>query len=357
MDFLDRIFKAPVARVIDVDLDAAAILSQSVMAVRAVLDRRMEMDRTGDRTRPLVVLVGGTHSVVAHHIFQMLMMDGLRSRESLAVARELNHSFLEQVFDRLSQDRDSSDLALLKAGDHQGEMSLCAGIGFTKYFWCDHSHVTLEHFLYRNNIPVFCTDACTDNGRINIQDRSTAESMRECFGRVVKRMKSTEEQGMQVRNHHMAGKIEELSRQHRPRIVMQICGTAHINGYKDESADMNLSAESSLIAYLKKRAIPFMALPLLTESSKKFIPAQCRFEKEWVPVRALPESDAVYDPDGGSWILSLLFNRASFRSRKAEMNYLNPVLERVGLGRAALSESGAEAFRDECRERILAFID
>ncbi len=357
MDFLDRIFKTPAVPVVDVDLDAATILSQSVMAVRAVLDRRMEMDRTGDRTKPLVVLVGETHSVVAHPIFQILMMDGIRSRESLAVARELNHAFLEQVFDRFSQDQDSDDLAQLKEEDHQGEMSLCAGSGFIKYFWCDHSKVTLEHFLYRNKIPVFCTDACTDDGRIDIRDTSTAESMRECFGRVVKRMKSTEEQGMQVRNHHMTGKIEALSRQHRPRILMQICGAAHINGYRDVFARKNISTKYSLGTYLKERAVPFMALPLLTESSKKIIPAQCRFEKEWVPVRTLPESDAVYDPDGGCRILSLLFNRASFRSRRAEMDYLNPVLERVGLGHASLSESGARAFRDECKARILAFMN
>lgn len=246
-----------------VDADAAATLNSATQAVKLILARRRELDRTGQADRPLVVLAGETHITPAHYIHHMLVLKGLLAAgQKVAVGNE-SPDDLHQLFSVVagrSPDTEGKD-ALLRL-DPGGSLSVrwrLVMVGKDAGYSC----FSFYRFLLRHGVPFRCVDAARDREEkyVDHKDRPSAQHMKVCLGDVVENVPIDSGPGMYVRNHHMAHRISEFAEATDARIVFLRCGNAHVAGQVD-TRDGRLVYEPrhSLSALFRSLHLPFFAL-------------------------------------------------------------------------------------------------
>ncbi len=350
---------------IDIDAEAARTLSSAARAVRHILNRRRALDLAGQYDVPLAVILGESHDNPAHAAHHLLVLNGLKdwSQKEKATARtpgsaplilchELEHGSLKQVFKHIA-DAPAKGAAQthLTANDPQGKMNAKTYLGFFALFQGDFSKAALLRAAQKNDILNFLTDCDKNDGGLDADDPSTAAAIAACRDdstvALTTPIDPTSEEGVRIRNHHMAQKALQYAQIHRARIILQPCGNAHVVGVVDLETGAELyKAADSLSAMFKEQgaavlAMPQTGIPLKTldispHHTLKKTEAGAMEEVEFFGVEALPNHSAAYNPFTNQPITAP-GTPAAFISRSEEASYLNALLARAGFSEAMLS--------------------
>ena len=323
-----------------IDQHAADILSAATEAVEKILARRRRLDAEGRSAEPLVVLAGESHTACAQQMFHMLVIDGLRKAEPVAVAEECQHDVLPVTYESLTGKPPApSVVKALKQMDLTGQQSLNAWISGWGTPFADHSSQTLHDFLLRNDIPTRFVDVshrpydpCMDH-----RDPSTAQSLRNCFGRARKGIPTASDAGVAVRNDHMSSGVVALAKDTLSRIAYLKCGAAHVAGVTTST----LPPQHSVARMLKDKGVPVLAMPLLSpDFSRASLPPHHGLAAEEMHiVEGLPQLTACYDNASG---LPMPDARIStdIDSRVMEAKYLEALLTYLGRPNDILTVDG-----------------
>ncbi len=317
-----------------IETDAAQVLNSSTKAVKAILERRAELDRKGNHDIPLVVLAGEFHSIPSHTIHHVAVLNGLKnSGKKIAFGYEEEHNLLAQKFTKeMGRDPSLEEISALNKRDITGTLSLKTNLGFCGYYGADHTRAALFRFLLRHNIKSCFTDVSRPDSVLDASDPSTVESLRACFKHAVSDIDVESPEGVRVRNHHMVAASLDLARNSGARIVMLSCGDTHVAG----SMQLDFSARHSLAAQFKHRGAAVMAMPIFTKylSEDDIPPSRVLTSKERLYISELPRMVAAYDPDSDKPVRG---RPATLRNRVDEATYTNALLARCGLKKETLS--------------------
>ncbi len=310
----------------DIDLDAAKILNASCRTVDAILKKRRELDLAGKADVPLVVIAGESHSIPAHKIHHLAVVDGLSKREPTAFAFEMPHNIVSaQYAESEGKDPSPAASAWLKEHDKAGELSLKTALGFYGSESSEHARVTLFKYLLSHAVPTRLTDAVPTGFLLDLDDPSTAASLPAEFNRVAKYI-AIQPDGVRIRNHHMAKLAAELARESHARILVHQCGIAH--GAGDRQLDF--AGGHSLAAYFSALNLPVLLTPIEHKSwTADDIPAGHGLAaKDIYIVTGLPEAEArpLSAPE------TLRGDpRPALAWQDDEADYVNGILRRIGL--------------------------
>ncbi len=338
----------------DIDADAATILRSATETVAAILGRREKLDREGQQNDPLVVLAGESHSMPAHHLHHMLVLDGLtKSGEEIVFGCEQPHNLLSDTFFNITKLRPAPAIeTFLKESDQDGKLTLQCWSSFYKSGFTDHTQNTLFRYLRRNDqIKVCFTDAARQGHYLDSDDQSTADSMKECLSND-RHLSSPD--GTQARNHHITPAITDFALKHNARIAIQQCGDDHVIGNEHR----NHKAKNSIAAYLKRQNTPILAMPILCKLfNESSIPADHGLTKEEQLFRIdLPQKEAVYNPLTDEPVPNY---PADFECHAAEAVYINALLERTELKNERMSVKGywaqKQALQNDMIEKFQAW--
>lgn len=317
--------------------DAALVRGSANRVVEAALTRRAAMDRQGKYDQPLLVVLGEIHSIPAHYVHHMLVMEGLRSREKIAVAYEAEHDTLEKEFGA-QHDGQPHATQRLRDRDDAGLLSLKTAVGFCNSTMTDHTSMTLFSYLLRHGLPFRFTDAaCNARGFLDTEDPSTAAALRDCFGAAARiGGHPGTARGIGARNRHMLAGALSLAKVSGARIVIQVCGNLHVLGDGLEG----IAADNSIAVLAKNTGAGVLAVPLVESLAtgtfrQANIPlAHGLAADELMVVSGLPEIHAVYDPGTNRPDPDM---PAALDSREAEAAYVCGMMKGCALAYAALS--------------------
>lgn len=335
---------------IDLDEEAALLLSSATGAVRKILDRRRALDADGQYDTPLVVILGEAHDNPAHHAHHMLVLDGLKDWQRaerfpgtapLILCHELEHTSLKQAFGHITGVKPTAESgALLTAADPLGKMNAKTYLGFFALFQSDFSKATLLRTTQDSGILNFFTDCDKDEGRLSTSDPETAQAIAANGCDTKTPIDAISEEGVRIRNDHMARKALHHARDCRARIVFQQCGNAHVVGLDDLHTGTEIyKAKDSLSAAFKKLGASVLAMPQ-TGSALETMDVSAHHalgDEEFFAVEKLPAHSTAYNPFTNQALPGA--EDGAFTSRAHEAAYLTALLDRAGIGHAALSLS------------------
>lgn len=349
-------FFIPFKKKMNLDQDAAAILSSSVQVVKRILDRRAEMDRAGLHDQSLIVLAGEIHPVPSHLVHNMLLIEGVRRVDSsVGVAMELPHNRMTRIFSETASPQAIELLEMQDSGHLEGALSLKAELGFSKYSVSDYTRFLFFLMLLRSATSTQFTDVAyrTNSYCIDNKDPSVIKSYRACNALPFIGFLANKNTGMKIRNHHMAEITTDFIGSKKHRIVFLTCGNAHIAGF---DSFFGPRAEHSLSAEFRRRALPFMSVVRFQDSifSPSRLPPNHGIDpKDLIMVSKLPKHRAYYNPITDTPLEEI---NAEIQSRSEEANYTNGLLERVGLGHYAHPESDSRELRQHYADDLKAIV-
>jgi hypothetical protein len=245
-----------------IDSDAAALLHSSAIAVKAILDKRAELDRNGRQATPLFVNLGEYHDVPAHKLHHIAVIDGVRKAgEKIAVTMETEQDIsLQQFFwgqppkllpgiEYKTPDYSDGRLALKIQGNfisHSAQQAVSA----------------LFHYLILQDIPVHMSDCSRlhisgmNFNALNFYHKPTRESALKYVSDLNNLYNMQSRTGMNIRNHHMAAQSIDFAHQTGARIVFQECGQGHTIGGRE------FPPEESLSGHFQKNNMPVLSVLL-----------------------------------------------------------------------------------------------
>jgi hypothetical protein len=339
----DKVMPNPALNPKTLNRDAQAVISSAHAAAQEIFDRRLALDRAGKQDLPLIVIAGERHTQPAHLVHHMLVLKALMQTEPTAVAWESSHNRLEKTFEEVAgRPPDARQKARLIKADRAGDLSLKDLLAYDAGKDAPYAHKVLQSFLLRRGVPVQLVDtAFTANDLLDSADPSTAESLRACFGNAASRRQHHSPAGLWARNHHMVEKTLEFVQDIQPRILVLMCGTAHVAGNRTTRDP----AYHSLAALFKEQGLPVLAMPVVTRGRRKLPANHGLAPEELFLVRGLPNIDAFYDPTENAPVPS---HPAILQSRRAEATYVNGLLRRGGLEGDRLTAKFQEKLNAAC---------
>ena len=328
-----------------IDPEAAAILSSAVSTVKTILERRAELDRQRQSDETLYVMAGEHHDLPAHKLHHMLVLQGLyEAGESLITAIEQPSNVVTDEFlkafllgvSKIEPEQLPATMALYKAnpallGLSEVYASILGGCEYADYA----SRVQLTHMFRLHATSKFqFTGMCSDAARLSqkfldVSDPATAQSMRKALNKVEDNMSLESQEGLYVRNIHMAQRLYDVASQYKTRIAVQLCGQAHVNG----DAMVSHQAEG-LCAIFKRSAKPVIGVFL-----NPVMDYTAGLEKDEIIVsHRTPEHSARYDPDENTStrsrfdrFFSFLNSHKHFDTQEEEADFVNTKLDNMGL--------------------------
>lgn len=336
----------------DIDEQAAAVLSSATRAVQYILDRRATLDQEGFQDKTLFVLAGEYHTMPIHQIHNMLLLDGLTKSEKVCVSIEREHSILQDIF---SKNLSPYDANRFRTHDHQkadGSLSLKANLAFTALNMADYSSFNYYQMLIDKKIPTRHVDVRLKNEYQDLDgnDPSTRDSMDACAN-ITKGddFSVRSKNGMRIRNHHMTQMMMDFAQSSGARIMILNCGSLHIIGDFD---DMH-----GVFDLLIARNAPVIALPVETVKSQSNWYLSKNYlsnAKSVFLLSDLPEDRAIYNGQTGRPILN---READMRSRAAEQSYFNSLQERTGMKDYALTQADYWCLRAQHGRHVNAVVE
>jgi hypothetical protein len=289
----------------DVETEAAQLRDSAARAAACILARRAALDREGRHNEPLIVLAGEFHSESAHNIHHRLVLQALRAREPVAFAYEEQHSLLDLETRHVLKRAPGRALAdRLRAADRNGALSIRAALGaYCSIDFRQTGFTVLFRYLLGNDIPTRFTDVSRPREDLDMDDPSTAASLRACFGDAAAPLDALSPRGMRARNHHMAARVLDFARETKARIVFQQCGDAHVAG--DDM--MGWPARHSLSVHLKARGAAILAMPILSPhfGADDLPPAHGLLPHELHLVAPLPDAGHFEGARVNGWLKAL----------------------------------------------------
>ncbi len=312
---------------VEIDADAAAILRSATEAVATILARREDLDGQGLHDTPLIVLAGEVHSVPAHKVHHMLILNGLAdSGQKIVLGYELPHNRLSRTFfNKMNRRYDPVIESGLQERDRNGILALQCEAGFFGYSHSDHSRNILFRYLQRD-------------GRLAVRFTDRAKRSTSSLGE---------------RNHNMGRMMMDFAGAHNASIAVQQCGNNHIAGNNKSGR----SACDSLSAYFKARGLPILAMPIFRKGeSEEQLPVDHGLqENEKLFRTGVPGREAAYHPSTDKATSS---KPVDFDNRAAEALYMNETLRSLGLENECVSAeehwTNKKTLIDEVMEQLKA---
>lgn len=261
---INKLQKIDAAALADVNEDAAQILSNVVMAYKAIMSARATMDAQGHHDQPLHIVVGEQHQRPAHKIFQALLIKALSQSDAdgaLAVGLENDRtigncdSSLFKIKAALRKVTNKSDSAINPKTPAMLNNYLDYHFTNDSYYA---THQLISQLLGSSaHIATEFNDACFNTGRSHISEseKYTASCVNEAKGLGHTNLEATSEDGMFIRNLCMTKRIDEMATEYNARLSVQICGQGHVNGLKDI-----WSHETSISAIHKNKDRAFLSI-------------------------------------------------------------------------------------------------
>mgnify|MGYP003625104901 CR=1 FL=1 len=328
-----------------IDPEAAAILGSAVKTVKAILKRRAALDRQGQSDETLFVMAGEHHNLPAHKLHHMLVLQGLyEANESIVSALEhptnmVTDEFLKSFLSGISQIEPKdigSSMDLYKANPSiLGLCEIYASIvsGNKDSYYASnilHTHMFRLHASSNGQfIGIHSDTARLSQKFLDVSDPQTAQSMRKALKKVEHNMSLKSQEGLYVRNIHMAQKLSDVASQYKTRIAMQLCGQTHVNG-----GGLDSHQAEGLCAIFKRSAKPVIGVFL----NPVFDYSEGLDEDELIISHAPPEHSARYNVETNEStrprierFFSFLDFHKHFDTQEAEAEFVNTKLDNMGL--------------------------
>jgi hypothetical protein len=232
----------------DVRLSADSSLAQ-ITAKREALDRAGRADET------LFIFLGEKHATLSHKLHHLALLERVRQNfQDVVLSFEMPHDYAYQDNSYyITRCKHKFSLS------QHGETNLKSTIeNFTSFYACYASDVLNKYSLSAAKSGAFkCayTDASWrfSDYQLNTSGLSTLFSIKAC-GYDADTIDYRTSEGVHVRNHHMHKSLTRLARDNKARIVIQICGAAHVNGLAGQYGQTK-----SLAALFLAKSQPFLA--------------------------------------------------------------------------------------------------
>ncbi|MAH06436.1 MAG: hypothetical protein ACTHPO_12150 [Alphaproteobacteria bacterium] len=311
-----------------IDEDAAEILSNAVHAVKAIMDRRQQMDLDGKNDETLFVLAGEKHDKPAHHLFNMLVINGLvQAQEKPLITHELPHDFLiKELKKKYSEayekaNKDPAALGALQLVFLAHTRSLLDAPYTREIFYKNLMSLLVDKQIYSafNDLP-HQEYTTSDNPLLAhyLKDVSEQKDNVTLYDKLISR-------NVPYRNYYMQNVATKLSAEKNARITYQLCGVAHIDG-----AGV-CDSKHGLISLFERSSSAVFPMYLSTDGTEL---DNCDSLK-----MSLPCKSAYYSPSTGQpFRLSLqaLARKPELNSRVKEESYTDRILTNVGLSNLML---------------------
>lgn len=347
---MKKIADIDIAQVELIDRDAAAILKSAVKTTKEILKRRDDLDRQGKQDQTLYVMAGEFHDRPAHQLHHLLVLQGLREADEKVVTgieragNSVDDRFIQDYLLNIAKvdPKDVPKQAQLYKNDpfFRGVVDMVYSL-HEPIIYANYSSYTLNFNLLRmhaqsnKDFMALRTDAArVGNDYLDVSDPVTANIMQKSVNKVKRNMKLVSQEGMYVRNVHMAKRLHDVARAYKARIAVQLCGQAHVNGDHASSHQ-----KEGLCEIFKNSSEPVIGVFLgpRVDSGQGLKP------HEVIECKGLPELSAKYNPttdkkakpkDSSFWggLKSLFNSAADIQSEQEEMIYVNEKLNSMGLG-------------------------
>lgn len=227
-----------------------------------IVERAAAMLRDADPEKPAILLLGETHSMPAHMLLHIVVMEKLRERGiPFTAALELPHDSVFKKFalhtGRLAE---RGLIAPLAARDPAGQYALRTAAGWQPSV-AELSHQVLWDYMRQRQVATFFNDAAWISLKLDLRDPETARFKEQ--GAAAPVMSAFAVEGVRLRNRIMADKLLKPS-----GLVVQICGSAHIYGNRLPFRPY----EDSLVAMLKAADCAVLAAPYISHPYKGLLP-------------------------------------------------------------------------------------
>ena len=343
---MKKLLDIDIAVVDFVDPEAAAILSDAVKTVKAILKRREELDRMGQKDQTLYVMKGEVHDRPAHMLHHMLVLKGLNEAEGKVLAGmelpvdSVDGYYLDSYLRRIAKAKPAEIPALKqiyrKNAYYRSVVDLSSSLD-SRYLHADYAQKTLSYNMLKMALDgkgrfiALNTDASRDARNINIQDPKNRDLMMKLFNKVEPNISTTSAKGMLIRNQHMAQRLYSVAQKHKSRIAVQLCGMAHVNGTHYE-----FHHKDALCHIFKNSVQPVMGVFIDGAFSERYDDLA---KDELLRCKSVPDIRTDYNlpskqKDTSFWGgLKELFNfNAKALNEQDERLYVNEKLEAMGLG-------------------------
>jgi hypothetical protein len=328
-----------------IDPEAADILGSAVSTVKTILKRREALDQKGQSDETLYVMAGEHHYLPAHKLHHMLVLQGLyESGESMVTALEHASNMVTDVFlesflrgvPKIDSKQLPGTMALYKA--NPALLGLCeiyASIvsgNKDSYYASNVLHTQMFRMHATSNsqfIGMHSDTARLSQKFLDVSDPATAQSMRKALNKVEQNMSLKSQEGLYVRNIHMAQRLYDVTSQYKTRIAVQLCGQAQVNG------DAMISHQAEGLCAIFKRS----AKPVIGVFLNPVMDYTAGLEKDEIIVsHRTPEHSARYDADkntsnrsGFDRFFSFLDFHKHFDTQEKEADFVNTKLDNMGL--------------------------
>tara|TARA_R110002124_G_scaffold287216_1_gene471505 strand:+ start:197432 stop:198601 length:1170 start_codon:yes stop_codon:yes gene_type:complete len=338
-----------------IDGDAALMQNSAANAGQYILNMRKDMDNSGRRGEPLIILVGEDHESTQHYLHHMLLLEALKPLAgNLMIAYEQPHDLLARFYAVNNALTMTSTIAnSLEELDSKTALSLKLRFYGADNPYAYFAHKTLAHYILErfnegDDLSFVGTDIAYDSDEIiDYNNQDAVDSIAACGANSQDLISIHDPVGMKIRNHHMARTLRNQALAQNASIVVQFCGKAHLNGNASHH-----DPKYSLSQYIKKSGGQICVLPLNTEGF--VMPHNDLQSHEVVPCHTPNGPVAEYDPRFK--LTSKVDERPvqdnKLLSKKQEAFYIAEKLEMFNLSEYALDLGQYEALKRKYRRDV-----
>lgn len=241
----------------ELDTEADTIKSAAHYCINEILERRAEMDRNGESEETLFVLIGENHKKPSHKILEMLVLNALQKQEQTTMcSKEMGLFAVHRSMYKYS-DIDSSDRFAKAILERYTDETLINQINevMTSYTETSYTHKILNRFLVEDhkNPLQLCDNTMDIINYINsLPKDKRKEALNSFQNELITELFENHEDitprhqaVMNLRDQESTEDLINVSEKHKPRIIVHLCGGAHIVrkpdvSYADPKADYSL---------------------------------------------------------------------------------------------------------------------
>lgn len=241
----------------ELDAEADTIKSAAHYCINEILERRAEMDRNGESEETLFVLIGENHQKPSHKILELLVLNTLQKHEQTTMcSKEIGLTSVKRSMFKYS-DIDSSDSFAKALFGRYTDETLINQINEvrTSYTETAYTHKILNRFLVEdhNNPLQLCDNTIDIIGYIrSLPEDKRKEALESFQNKRIKELFENHEDisprhqaVMNLRDQESTEDLINVSEKHKPRIIVHLCGGAHLvrkpdESYSDQQTDYSL---------------------------------------------------------------------------------------------------------------------
>jgi hypothetical protein len=324
------------------DLDADQI-QQSANGLSAIIfEERHKMDLAGRDAEPLYIILGESHSRVAHKIHHMLVLDTIaKSSESMSIGIEHSHDFYAKLCSAYGQAAQSQAMDFLDANDLRDVFNVRSMMNYKDMPYSSYTPFGFANLItsqFNAGRLVKCTDASQlMKFECNLDDSSTRDAFR-AVERDLDFFYSSPETDddrfklwMYVRNVHMITSLREMAEARSDRFAIQLAGSAHVAGLQRAEIPFG----EGLAGVLESSKLSYVAHVPCDQGVSPVFPRLEVASGRNVLTSELPDDIAQYTLPGQRSIYSKgpieCEVSGELRCTADEESYYKAVLERLGL--------------------------